>query len=140
MGVVYSLYDALVSINVPDEKARAVIDALERELMDKVATRADLGHLHELLAKDLLAVSTDVTHTREMLQRDFDSLAARVGQDLQGMKGDIGLLATKGDVGLLATKAELAELGRTLTVRLFTTVGGSVALTCTILGTLQILR
>ncbi len=42
MSVVYSLYDALVSINVPDDKARAVIDAMEREMMDKLATKADL--------------------------------------------------------------------------------------------------
>ena len=45
MSVVYSLYDALVSINVPDEKAKAVIDAMEREMMDKLATKADLEHV-----------------------------------------------------------------------------------------------
>ena len=28
----YSLYDALVSINVPSDKARAVVDAMERDM------------------------------------------------------------------------------------------------------------
>ena len=37
MSVVYSLYDALVSIHVPTEKARAVIDAMEREQVPPVA-------------------------------------------------------------------------------------------------------
>jgi hypothetical protein len=53
MGVVYSMYDALVSINVPTEKARAVIDAMEREMMDKVATKSDLEHVRQLLTKDI---------------------------------------------------------------------------------------
>ena len=53
MSVVYSLYDALVSINVPDEKAKAVIDAMEREMMDKIATKADLAHVREILSKDI---------------------------------------------------------------------------------------
>lgn len=53
MGVVYSMYDALVSINVPTEKAKAVIDAMEREMMDKVATKADLEHMRLLLSKDI---------------------------------------------------------------------------------------
>jgi len=53
MGIVYSLYDALVSINVPNEKAKAVIDAMERDMMDKVATKADLEHVRVLLSKDM---------------------------------------------------------------------------------------
>jgi hypothetical protein len=46
-------YDALVSINVPDEKAKAVIDAMEREMMEKIATKADLAHVREILSKDI---------------------------------------------------------------------------------------
>jgi hypothetical protein len=61
MGIVYSLYDALVSINVPDEKAKAVIDALEREMMDKLATKADVLHAKELLSKDLQNLSNTMT-------------------------------------------------------------------------------
>mgnify|MGYP006316935533 FL=1 len=32
MDYLYSLYDALVSINVPSDKARAVVDAMERDM------------------------------------------------------------------------------------------------------------
>ena len=38
----YSLYDALVSINVPNHKARAVVDAMERDMATTIATKADL--------------------------------------------------------------------------------------------------
>jgi hypothetical protein len=54
-------YDALVSINVPTEKAKAVIDAMEREMMDKIATKSDVEHVRELLAKDMQNLSYAMT-------------------------------------------------------------------------------
>jgi hypothetical protein len=43
------LYDALVSINVPTDKARAVVDAMERDIGTTLATKSDLQLLrHEL--------------------------------------------------------------------------------------------
>ena len=48
----YSLYDALVSINVPSDKARAVVDAMERDMGTTLATKQDLAVLKaELEAK-----------------------------------------------------------------------------------------
>jgi hypothetical protein len=35
-------YDALVSINVPSDKARAVVDAMERDMGTTLATKQDL--------------------------------------------------------------------------------------------------
>jgi hypothetical protein len=49
MDFLYSLYDALVSINVPIDKARAVVDAMERDMGTSLATKTDL----QLLRKDL---------------------------------------------------------------------------------------
>jgi hypothetical protein len=34
----YSLYDALISIDVPNDKARAVVDAMERDVGTTIAT------------------------------------------------------------------------------------------------------
>ena len=42
MDHLYSLYDALVSINVPNDKARAVVDAMERDMTSTLATKSDL--------------------------------------------------------------------------------------------------
>ena len=42
MENLYSLYDALLSINVPAEKARAVVNAMERDMLSKLATKTDL--------------------------------------------------------------------------------------------------
>ena len=42
MDYLYSLYDALVSINVPNDKARAVVDAMVRDMGTTIATKSDL--------------------------------------------------------------------------------------------------
>ena len=73
MGVVYSMYDALVSINVPSEKAKAVIDALEREMMERVATKADLEHFRDVLSGDIRATNRDLQHLRELVSRDLQA-------------------------------------------------------------------
>jgi hypothetical protein len=80
MGVVYSMYDALVSINVPTEKARAVIDAMEREMMDKVATKADLEHVQEILSRDITRVEERVTASMKTGMAELESkLTIRLG-------------------------------------------------------------
>lgn len=37
-----ALYQALISINVPEEKANAVIEALEADMLSRLATKTDL--------------------------------------------------------------------------------------------------
>ena len=62
MDHLYSLYDALVSINVPTDKARAVVDAMERDMYDRLATKADLLYMREMLSKDIQVQITALSH------------------------------------------------------------------------------
>jgi hypothetical protein len=80
MDFLYSLYDALVSINVPNDKARAVVDAMERDMGTTLATKADLR---------ALATREDVTQLREglaLLRKDMEiqsaTLTVRLGSML----------------------------------------------------------
>jgi hypothetical protein len=64
----YSLYDALVGIHVPNDKARAVVDAMERDMATTIATKADVqilrSELHQecaLIRKDMELLSTVMT-------------------------------------------------------------------------------
>ena len=50
MNFEFTLYDALLSIDVPAEKARAVIDALERDMVSNLATKQDILLLKQELA------------------------------------------------------------------------------------------
>ena len=60
MDYLYSLYDALVSINVPSDKARAVVDAMERDMTTTIATKADLQLLKQELKAELSLVRKDM--------------------------------------------------------------------------------
>lgn len=68
MDYLYSLYDALISINVPNDKARAVVDAMERDMGMTLATKSDLQLLRQemhqdstLIRKDMEMLSTTIT-------------------------------------------------------------------------------
>ena len=60
MDYLYSLYDALVSINVPNDKARAVVDAMERDMATTMATKADLQLLTQELKSEISLVRKDM--------------------------------------------------------------------------------
>jgi len=64
----YSLYDALVSIHVPNDKAKALVDAMERDMATTIATKADVqmlrSELHQecaLIRKDMELLPTKMT-------------------------------------------------------------------------------
>ncbi len=68
MDYLYSLYDARISINVPNDKARAVVDAMERDMGMTLATKSDLQLLRQemhqdstLIRKDMEMLSTTIT-------------------------------------------------------------------------------
>jgi hypothetical protein len=56
----YSLYDALVSINVPNDKARAVVDAMERDMETTLATKSDLQLLRQELRQEMALIRKDM--------------------------------------------------------------------------------
>lgn len=49
MRTSFTLYRALLDIDVPEDKAREVVDALEADMRDTLVTKADLkGEMKEL--------------------------------------------------------------------------------------------
>ena len=80
MDYLYSLYDALVSIHVPNDKARAVVDAMERDMGTTIATKADLQLLRQEMATkvDLAGLRQEFT----LLRKDLEVLSAGFSKDL----------------------------------------------------------
>ena len=93
MDYLYSLYDALVSVNVPNDKARAVVDAMERDMGTTLATKSDL-----------LTLRQDIHHKFALLSRDIDSLRISSGKDLESLR--------------ISTAKDLESLRLSMTVRL----------------------
>ena len=103
MDYLYSLYDALVSIHVPNDKTRAVIDAMERDMGTTIATKADLQLLRQEMATkvDLAGLRQDFASLRQefaLLRKDFEVLSAGLRKDLDvqstGFHKDLELLST----------------------------------------------
>ncbi len=74
MDYLYSLYDALVSIHVPNDKARAVVDAMERDMGTTIL--AGLRQEFALLRKDLEVLSAG-------FRKDLDSQSIGLHKDLE---------------------------------------------------------
>ncbi len=109
----YSLYDALVSIHVPNDKARAVVDAMERDMGTTIATKADL----QLLRQEM-ATKVDLAGLRQefaLLRKDFEVLSAGLRKDL-----DVQSTAFHKDLDVQSTgfHKDLELLSTTMTVRL----------------------
>jgi hypothetical protein len=61
MSCLYSLYDALVSINVPSDEARAVVDAMERDMLTHLATKSDIENLRVITKAEMELLRSSMT-------------------------------------------------------------------------------
>jgi len=80
----YSLYDALISINVPNDKARAVVDAMERDMSTTIATKADVQLLRSELHQECALIRKDMelmaaTITTSIIVRTGSMLVVAIG-------------------------------------------------------------
>ena len=89
MDYLYSLYDALVSINVPSDKARAVVDAMERDMGTTLATRQDLLLIRQEIENRYTLLSREIGSLRGEVGKDMQSLRDEVAKDLQSMRRDV---------------------------------------------------
>ena len=83
MDYLYSLSDALVSINVPNDRARAVVDAMERDMGTTIATKSDL----QLLRLDMATKSdvVDLRHEVALVRKDLELLSTMMTVRLGSM-------------------------------------------------------
>ena len=80
MEYLYSLYDALVSINVPSDKARAVVDAMERDMGTTLATK-----------QDLLLIRQEIENRYQLMLREIAAMRTETSKDLEALRMSITL-------------------------------------------------
>ena len=85
MDYLYSLYDALVSSHVPNDKARAVVDAMERDMSTTIATKADLQILRQDLTSSINSSVSDLRHEIGLVRKDMELLSSRMVVQLGSM-------------------------------------------------------
>lgn len=128
MDYLYSLYDALVSINVPGDKARAVVDAMERDMGTTLATKQDLDALKLATKQDLEILGRGVENRLALLEQKLDAASAQ-----QNLKLDAAFARLVENIDKLRsdTARDLAALDLRMTVKLgsliFVGVGATIA-------------
>ena len=89
MAFQYSLYDALVSINVPSDKARAVVDAMERDMGTTLATKQDLEQLRVATKQDLEILRRDIENRFGLVEQRIIGLESRLEQKIDTLRSDM---------------------------------------------------
>lgn len=83
MEFLYSLYDALIGIQVPSDKARAVVDAMERDMGTTLATKVDLKPF--ALREDVAALRQDLAAFKQETRQEF----VLVRQEIAALRQDV---------------------------------------------------
>jgi hypothetical protein len=85
MDYLYSLYDALISIHVPGDKARAVVDAMERDMSHTIATKSDLQLLKQELTATFTGQTAELRQECALIRKDMELLATTMTVRLGSM-------------------------------------------------------
>jgi len=129
----YSLYDALVSINVPNDKARAVVDAMERDMATHLATKTDLDSLRLATKADVdllrhettsgfAAARKDLETGLALVRRDmdagFDALRAEFRGEIAGVRKDIESQGAELRLDIALLRKDMEAQGSQIVIRL----------------------
>ena len=129
MEHLYSLYDALVSINVPGGMARQVVQAMERDMTGELATKSELQNVRNDLHNSIERFRGELKSEIELLRRETKAEIELLRQET---KADIDLLRqeTKADFALL--RSEMQTMSNQMTVKLGSMMVVSVGLIVTL--------
>lgn len=108
MNYLYSLYDALVSIGVPSEKARAVVDAMERDMGTTLATKQDLVLLRQEMRQDAQLLTKELAGLRTELRQEIENRHVLLDQKIDAMQ--LRLIVKLGSMIFLGFGATIAAL------------------------------
>jgi predicted nucleic acid-binding Zn-ribbon protein len=93
MNALYSLYDALVSIEVPADKARAVVNAMEQDMTSLLATKSDLANTQSLLRQELVAtrdsLKQEITAVRDSLKQEITAVRDSLKQEITSVRDSL---------------------------------------------------
>jgi hypothetical protein len=114
----YSLYDALVSINVPSDKARAVVDAMERDMGTTLATKQDLEFTRLATKQDLELLRREMDNHFALVDQRFDALESRLNQKIDTLRSDVSRDLAALDLKMTIKLGSMLIVGFGLTITL----------------------
>lgn len=106
MQTSFELYRALVSINVTEDRAKAVVVALEADMTNHLATKTDIMELKADINELRTATKADINELRNELKADIGELRGALRE--QGLRLTIQLgLMVSGIMGIGLAAARL---------------------------------
>lgn len=78
MSLANSLYVALTTINVPNDQAREVVDALEKKMTNDFATKSDIA-----------LVRADITAVRSEMKAEFAAVRAEMNAEFAAVRSEM---------------------------------------------------
>lgn len=106
MQTSFELYRALVSINVTEDRAKAVVVALEADMTNHLATKTDIMELKAEFNELRIATKADINELRNELKADIGELRGALRE--QGLRLTIQLgLMVSGIMGIGLAAARL---------------------------------
>jgi hypothetical protein len=76
----------LVSISVPSDKARAVVDAMERDMCATLATKQDLVLLRQEMRQDAQLLTKEMAGLRTELRQEIENRYVLLDQKIDTMQ------------------------------------------------------
>jgi len=105
----YALYDALVSINVPSEKARTVVEAMERDMGTTLATKTDLLLLGERLLRTEQSLDSRIDAVEQRLGARIDTVEQKLGARTDAVEQKLGARIDAIDQRIAAAVTTIAK-------------------------------
>ena len=83
MAYAISLYDALVSINVPKPQALAVVESLEQTMTSELATKTDLEQLRVHTDREFASLRGDMAREFVAVRREMAAESALLREEIK---------------------------------------------------------
>ncbi len=106
MQTSFELYRALVSINVTEDRAKAVVVALEADMTNHLATKTDIMELKAEFNELRAATKADINELRNELKADIGELRGALREQGLRLTIQLGLMVS----GIMGIGLEAARL------------------------------
>jgi hypothetical protein len=155
MDFALAVYDALVAVNVPPDRARQVVDSLQRDMETQLATKKDLRQLEELTVLRFASLEArldagigslrqeggaEAQAIRATSAAEFSTLRAEIGGEFRSVRADMAseFQAVRAEMasGSQAVRAEIATTALRTTVTLGSVVVATAGIALTVAGLL----
>ena len=136
MEHLYSLYDALVSINVPGGMARQVVQAMERDMTGELATKSELQNVRNDLHNSIERFRGELKPEIELLRRETKAEIELLRQETRAefvkVRLEIDQLRQEMHAGFALLRSEMQTMSNQMTVKLGSMMVVSVGLIVTL--------